>query len=114
MRLHAVAGGRDRTLGPAHLEPLLAEDRQQLGEEPDSLAVDEGQVEPVADPEPVERRRGHRQRALTVGPSVDVEHSPALGMRERAHAALRGEACELGRRGAASAEDHERNARRHA
>ena len=50
--------------------------------------VDEREVEPVADAEPVEARPRERLRLRAIGRRMDVEDAAALGMRERAHAVL--------------------------
>ena len=113
VREDAVAAGLDRTGSPPHLEPLLLEDREQIWEELGRFAIDEREVQPVAHTEPVERRLGHHERSLAVGPGMDVEHAPTLGVGERAHSVLGGQAREGGGRLAAPAQDHERDPLRH-
>ncbi len=94
---------------PAHLEARRREDVEQRGHDVRRVPVDEREVQPVADAEPVEARLRERERLLPRRRRVHVEHAAALGVRERPHAVLGGEPRERGRRLAAPAEDHERD-----
>ena len=100
---------RGRALRPAHLDPESLEQGEQLGQDRDRAAVDEREVEPVADAEPVEARLGHREHLLRRGAVVDVEDAAALGVRERADAVLRRVPRERSGRRPAPAQDHERD-----
>ena len=112
-RENAVARGFDRALRAAHLHPLRPEDGEQLREELLGLAVDEREVEPVADAEPVEHGLGHLQGALALRGRMDVEDTASLRVRKRADSVLGRQLRELGGRRAAPAEDDERDALRH-
>ena len=85
---------------------LLPGDRDQLIP---AVAVDQQQVQPVADPEPVEARPHHLSEEADVGRGVRVEHAPAVGVRERADAVGGRAHRQLARGGAAPADDHERD-----
>ena len=62
------AGRRPRAclarLGCAHVEAEPAEELDEVGQEADRTAIDEAEVEPVADAEPVEARLDDRQESL--------------------------------------------------
>ncbi len=73
------------------------------------VAVDEQQVQAVADTEAVEARVHEGGCAFRRGGAVHVEHAPALGVRERADAVLGRETREARGRLAAATEDHERD-----
>ena len=75
--------------------------------------VDEREVEPVADAQPVDARLGERKRLLPRGGRVDVEHAAALGVGERADAVRGREPGQLRRARPAAAQDHERHERGH-
>ncbi len=91
---------------------MLLEDLQQRRQERCGIAVDEREVQAVADPEPIETRPRDRRDALRRRCSVDVENTPALGVRERPDAVQRCTARECGRGRPAAAQDHERDQRR--
>ena len=71
-------------------------------------AVDEQQVQAVADAEPVEARLDERLRLRGVGSSPYIEDTAALGVGERPDPVGRGLPGQLGGRLAAAAQDHER------
>jgi hypothetical protein len=96
-------------VAPAHLKASGAEEREELREDGAGAAIDECEVEPIADAEPVEARLGERERLGPFGRGMDVEDAAPLGMGERPDAVLRGEPGELRRRLAASAQDDERD-----
>ena len=101
---------RERSLDvAAHLEPSCPEELQEPWHERLRLAVDEGEVEPVADAEPVEAVLGEHDRPLGRGGRVDVEHPAPLGVGQRADAVLGRETGKRGGRLAAPAQDHERD-----
>ena len=60
----ARAGGRAAALldGAAHLEPLPREELEQRGHDVLRSAIDEREVEAVADPQAIEARLGERER----------------------------------------------------
>ena len=95
--------------GPDDLDAALLAGGDELGRQAGGLPVDEGEVEPVADAEPVEAGVDDRRHAIGACRAVDVEDAAALGVGERAHAVVGREARERRRRGAAAAQDHERN-----
>ena len=80
-----------------------------LGRQAGGLPIDEGEVEPVADAEPVQAGVDDRRHAIGSGRAVDVEDAAALGVRQRANAVVGREPRESRRRGAAAAQDHERD-----
>ena len=86
---------------PAHPSPQL----EQAGSERLGAPVDEAEVQPVADAEPVEAGLDDRVRALGRRVGVDVEHAAALRVGERADAVLGGEPRERRSRLPAAAED---------
>ena len=105
-RRAAWASGRRRS--PRTSSPRAGRARSRPGDAV-GAAVDEREVEPVADPEPVEARVGEGEGLLRSAAAVDVEDAAALGVGERAtpfSAASRGE---RGRRLAAPSQDHERD-----
>ena len=87
-----MAERRIERLGAGHVaadfEPARAELLDELCSNGGRAPVDEQEVEPVADPEPVEARLGDRERLLARRGRVDVEHTAALGVGERSDAVL--------------------------
>ena len=107
-----MAGHRGVLAGPLGAprldpEPLELRDRRRQ-QRSGRGAVDEKQVEPVADAEPIETGLDHRLRHRRVGRCRQVEDAAALSVRERADAVLGGMAGERGGGLAAAAQDHER------
>ena len=84
---------------------LLAHQRREAG----GGSVDDQEVEPVTDSEPIEADADQGARLLMVGTLVQVEDAAALGMRERAHALLGSKSRQRGRRGATAAQDDQRH-----
>ena len=104
---HADDGGR--TGGPDHLDAAPLACRDEPGCQAGSLAIDEREVEPVADAEPVEAGVDDRRHTIGAGGAVDVEDAAALGVRQRANAVVRREPLERRGRRTAAAQDHERD-----
>ncbi len=101
---------RERSLDvAAHLETSRRKELEEPRHELLRLAVDEGEVEPVADAEPVEAVLGESDGTLAGGGGVDIEHATTFGVGQCPDPAL---GCETGERSgrlAAPAENHERN-----
>ena len=90
---------------------MLREDVEQRRQEHDRTAVDERQVEPVADAETIEARARDPDKALVRGAAVHIKHAAAFRVSKRAHAVQCRPLRERRRRRPAAAEDHERHQR---
>ena len=73
------------------------------------VVVDQQEVEPVADPQPIQAGPQQLAKQVGVGGRIGVEHAAAVGMGQRADTVGCRAHRQLTRRGAAAANDHERD-----
>jgi hypothetical protein len=88
---------------------VLGEDGEQRRQENDRTAVDEREVETVANAEAIETRPRNRGKPFVRGATVHVEDAAALRVSERSHAVQRRAVRERRGRRPTATEDHERH-----